>query len=270
MTSETTTPVFQNLLKDRVSNDPTAWTQVGALIDRFAAVVKGDLLCNLRGTVRAAEEASAILFCATMIAKQKNIELGFYDMINEAKGRTFGARLINWSIDHMDGEIASDLKVAWAGQHQHMSSAIEMMIRELEPVGTNVVPEQVIEWIKNHGGLGNLHMKFMNYRQAEVQREKAIKEQDRKRGAEARRLAEATEAGFDSIEAYDAHLASVVKEKREADLKSKFGQVKKRLISNGGTAKPVEGQLVIVSGGKFFALSEADEYSLLSCAASVL
>jgi hypothetical protein len=269
-----TIDVDADALPNRLTNDPAAWSQINALIARFGLVIKGELVPNLRGTVRAAEEASAILFCAAVMAKQRNIELGFMKMIGEAKGNTFGAQLINWAITQMDGEIADDLKIAWSGQHQHMSSAINMMIDTLEPLGTGLTPEQGVEWIRSHGGLGSLHMQYMSIKQAEARKAKKLKEekdQARKREETARRLTEAKLSGFDSIEEYDIYLANAEKEKREAELKSKFGLIKRRLVKGGTLVdKPSEGKLVITSSGKFYELSESDEYLLLSCIASVL
>lgn len=272
----TSAPIFRDLFRDRVSNNPIGWTAIADLLDALARLVRGAVLPNLAATVRAAEEASAILFCVILTAKRNNIELGFQQLINEASGRSFGAKLINWAIGKMDADIADDLKVAWGSLHQQMSSTVEMLIRQLEP---NIVPngppmtvEQVVDWIRRHGGIGKMHMEYMAYRRGEKQNEKVVKELDRQRGARERRLNEARQAGFDNIEAYDAHLLEVDKRQKELDLRAKFDDLKARLVSNGTLVadKPPENRLLISSGGRLYVISDEDEFSLLHCGARVL
>jgi hypothetical protein len=265
---------FQEVLRDRGANSPEAWSSLANLLDRFESIVKGDLLPNLRNTVRAAEEASAILFCTIMASKRKNIELNFKRLVDQANGKYFGTRLINWAISKMDSDIAEDLKVAWSSQHQHMSSTIEMLILELEPVGANLSVEQVVQWIRDRGGIGKLNFQFMNYCQVEAKKEAALKRQremDRERGALERRLIAAQAAGFETIEEHDAHLVKEAERQRVAGLRSKFAQIKEQLVTNGQvTTEPVDEQLLISLNGKLYVISDQDEFSLLSCAASIL
>jgi hypothetical protein len=211
-----------------------------------------------------------------LTAKRENIELGLQSLINEAPGRSFGAKLIHWAMSKMDTDIADDLKVAWGSLHQQMSSTIEMLIRHLEsnivPNGPPMTVEQVVEWIHRQGGIGKLHMAYMSERRIEKQTEKVRSEVDRANGARYRRLAEARDAGFETIEAYDAHVAETTKKQREAALRSKFEDLKKRLIANGTLVadKLPENRLLISSGGHLFLISDEDEFSLLSCGAAVL
>jgi hypothetical protein len=272
----TSAHVFGDLLRERVANSPVGWTSLAGLLDDFARIIQGRVLPNLTTTVRAAEDASAILFCAVLVTKRENIELGFQSLINEAPGRSFGAKLINWAMSKMDADIADDLKVAWGSLHQQMSSTIEMLIRQLEP---NILPhspplrmEQVVSWIQIHGGIGKLHMEYMAARRTEKQMEQANKEADRRRGAQARRLQDAQEAGYDGIEAYETALAEREKQQRETSLRSKFEALKKRLVQNGSVAadKVPENRLLITHGGNLYLISDEDEFSLLSCGAAIL
>jgi hypothetical protein len=110
-------------------------------------------------------------------------------------------------------------------------------------------------------------MAFLNYRREE----KDQRERDRLFGIHARKLIDAQEAGFETIQEHEDHVIKVREEERVLAIKSKFGQIKKMLVKNGVlTVSPMEGQILISSGGKLYVLSDEDEYTLLSCAASIL
>lgn len=266
---------FENFFRDRSSNNPAAWISIAKYFESFAKVIKGEVLPKLKVTDQAAEGACSILFCAVMIAKQENIDLSFRQMIEEAKGKTFGARLINWAMSKMDADIADDLAVSWGGIRQKMASTIEMLIRELEPnilPGTIINPVHVTAWIQKKGGIGQLHMESMRLRQTEINAEKANKERDRKFGQHERRLKQAKDAGFDTIEAYDSHIAEEAKKQRESQLREKFDEIKHRLVENGKVVigNLPENHLIIVSDGTLYCISDTDESTLLSCMASVM
>jgi hypothetical protein len=249
-----------------MSNSPETLISLAGLFENFAQVIKNETVPGLKTVVRAAEQATAILYCATLTAKRSPAEIGFQSIINEARGNGFGARLINWTMRQLDFDIAADLKVAWSGMHQHMANSLEVMFRDLEPVGVLTV-EQTADWIRTRGGLGKLSMAFLNYRREE----KDQRERDRLFGIHARKLIDAQEAGFETIQEHEDHVIKVREEERVLAIKSKFGQIKKMLVKNGVlTVSPMEGQILISSGGKLYVLSDEDEYTLLSCAASIL
>jgi hypothetical protein len=82
---------------------------------------------------------------------------------------------------------------------------------------------------------------------------------------------EAQEAGFESYELYQAHRSAQAQEEIERGLRAKFGQVKRKIIENGEVIRnPKNNQLIIASDGKLYAISSADEYWMLHCAAKVL
>lgn len=265
--------IFRELFKDRISNSPVAWVGIADLCDSFAKVLKGDLITNLTSTVRAAEEASALLFCAILTAKREHVELQFFQEVNKARGSSFGARLINFIISHSDADVADDLRTAWAGIHSQMAGTIEIMIRELEPNvahGPTLTPEQALDWIRRQGGLGALHWRWMNFRKTEKAAERFKADQDRMRGALDRRMKEANKAGFNSIDKYDVYLAEEARKRRTEDLISKFSDVRKDLIKRAKQTKNApNGKLLIMHEGSLFILNEKDEFDLLSCAASV-
>lgn len=274
------TGTFRDVFRDRLSNNPAGWTLVADFLDGGANLIKGNLIVGVEASVRTAEEVAAHLFCAYVAAKQEHIEIGFHQMVDSVTGKSFGARLINWILAKIDIDIADDLKVAWSGFHQQMSSTIEMMIKDLlddpEMQGLVTSPEQAKVWISRRGGMGKLHMEFMNYRRTESQREKGRKEADRLAGAEARRKREAEEAGFASVSAFQTHQAETARTTRERKLRNKFDELKQQLIRNGTLVEsvpddlPKDGSLLIVSQGVLYTLSDEDEYTLLSCGAAAL
>lgn len=265
--------VFRELFKERIANSPVAWVGIAEMCDNFAKVLKGDLIVNLTSTVRAAEEASAMLFCAILTAKREHVELQFFQEINKARGGSFGARLINFVVSHSDADLSDDLRTAWAGIHGQMAGTIEMMVRELEPSiahGPTLTPEQAVDWVRRNGGLGQLHWKWMNIRRHEKTVERYLADQDRKRGAYERRLKEAQAAGFDSIETHDSHIAEESKRRRASELTGRFDDVRKDLITRAKRVRvPQDGKLMFAHEGHLFVLSDKDEFDLLSCAASV-
>ena len=261
------------------TNNPVGWAHVAAHLDRFAQIVQGRVVISLTATVRAAEEAVGCLFAAVITAKRENIEYGFQGLFSEAKGRSFGAKLINWAMEKASIDIAEDLKVAWGSLHQQMSSTMEMLLRQLEPsLPTSSPPPEpssVAEYIREHGGMGKMHMTYMNYRRTEKDTEKAKREADQRRGAEQRRLEAAQAAGFKTPDEHEAAVLAEAERERHALLRSKFEILKQRLVRNGTlvtnlTPAPAGRLLITANDDKQYLISEDDEFSLLSCAAAVI
>lgn len=279
LTDDAIPHVFDDALPG--TNNPLGWAHVAAHLDRFAQIVKGGVIKNLITTIRAAEEAVGCLFAAVITAKRENIEFGFQGLfLNEnVKGRSFGAKLINWAMEKASIDIADDLKVAWGSLHQQMSSTMEMLLRQLEPSlpasSPPPEPKSIAEYIREHGGMGKMHMTYMNYRRAEKDTEKAKREADQRRGAEQRKLEAAQDAGYKTVEEYEAAVLAKAEEERQVQLRSKFEVLKARLIRNGTlvtnlTPAPVGRLLITADDGKQYIISEDDEFSLLSCAASLI
>lgn len=252
---------FRDIFGKRDSNNPHAFAKLATILENFVQVIKDDFEPGLNNTIRAAEKATALLFCAIVTAKQENIDLGFYQLIDKAKGRTTGAKLLSWTLSKMDFNLAEDLKVAWGGISQQMANSLDMMILELEPTGHVTNVDQATAWIKECGGVGKLSMAFLNW----TNKNKEQEAKDQRLGKYVRKEQEAREAGFESIIEYEAHLVEKKKEKSEIAIRAKFPTVKKKLIENGTTVvSPEDQQLLIYSDGKLYAISERDEYVLLS------
>jgi hypothetical protein len=114
---------------------------------------------------------------------------------------------------------------------------------------------------------------WMAIRRTQSIAEKSVAERQRKRGQHLEQLEAAHEAGFDTIEEHAAHEAEVTKQQQEKNLRSKFGELMKRLVENG---TPVEGvlpptdRLFVSANGVLYLLSKEDEFALLSCGAATL
>lgn len=260
---------FRDIFNTKTANSPDAWAEITVLMEDIVDVLKNEAEPALTKTVRAAERATALLYCAVVTAKRENIELVFFQLINNdpgAKGKSFGTRLLNWTLSKMNLKLADDLNVAWSGIRQHMADSLDMMIRELEHVG-HITVDQAVAWIQSRGGIGKLHMAYLSY----IAEEKAQKERDRQIGEQIRRTQQANEAGFETITEYDAHLTKKKTESLEIVRRAKFPDVKKKLVENGTiTIAPTEYQLLIFTEGKLYAISDGDEYQLLSCYASTV
>jgi len=280
--------VFQDLFRER--NEP-GWATIAALLARAGEMFQVDLLPNLTETVRNAKDTAATLFCAVLAAKREGetVYTALRQLVDDAEGRSFGARLVNFTLSRIDAEISDDLRTAWAGIKQQMTSTIELLMRQLMPTIPDysplLQPEQVVVWIDSRGGIGKLHTDFMTIRRVEKQNETARKEADRKAGQLLRQLKEA-EAFFsdnptlrpEGVEGENlirAHLtaqAALRKEQQEQLLRSKFGTLKARLVRNGSIVAdlPPDDRLLIARGGKLYLISDHDEFLLLSCEAGVL
>jgi glycyl-tRNA synthetase beta subunit len=271
------TSVFHDMLKDEIlSNNPTSAIALADLLDDFAKLFKGEFLPSLDTTLALAGKATAILFCASQVARDAQIENQFAKEVSEAKGKSFGHKLINWVISKMDPFIAERIRIAWSGIQQYMGGAVEMLIQDLAPAITPGVPmtvPQVEEWIQSRGGITKLHWEWMAIRRTQSIAEKSVAERQRKRGQHLEQLEAAHEAGFDTIEEHAAHEAEVTKQQQEKNLRSKFGELMKRLVENG---TPVEGvlpptdRLFVSANGVLYLLSKEDEFALLSCGAATL
>jgi len=265
---------------DHPSNNPEGWSAVEDQLDSTATLFTGSLLPSFTVSVRTAEEAAARLYIVVVTAKQKNIDLQLMRMVNQAPGKSFGAKLINWMMGKIDIEIARDLRTAWASYHQQMSSTIEMLIKDVldDPDYSRVVTtvEQAEKWIARQGGMGQIHMDFMSYRRNETTAEKSRKRAAYEKADQIARQQEATDAGFATFEALQAHRAEMAKKTREERVRSNFDALRQQLVRNGRMVKaipddlPPDGSLLTVWQGVLYTLSKEDEYSLLECGAEKL
>ena len=156
---------------------------------------------------------------------------------------------------------------------------MEMLLRQLEttlpPTAPPPSPESIVRYIQAHGGIGKLHMEYMNYRRAEQQNDKQRKEAQRRRGAEMERLEAARVAGYETPEEHEAALLAQAERERTALLRSKFEVLKAPLVRNGTlvtelTPAPAGRLLISAADGRQYIISAEDEFSLLSCAAAVI
>jgi len=262
--------MFSDVFRDAdvLSNNQLAWVKIAGLLDEAHKVIQGNVLPSLTTSVDMAQRASAVFFCAIVTAKQEHIDLQFDLLFDKAPGKSYSAKLINWVISKCPVTMADNVKLAWSGMHKHMCSAIEVMIRKIDPIG-GITVDEAEAWIKANGGLSKLHWQYVRLCADDKERERERAEHNARRA----HLLDAMEAGFgNDVEAYDAHLAQVERAKREETLTGKMAQFLQQLVERGTRVGelPSDTRLLIVSDGVLYQLTDADAESLLRCGASTL
>jgi hypothetical protein len=132
------------------------------------------------------EVVAAILFRRVLGAKRERVWDAFERIINDVPGRGFGAKLVNHAVSIASGDRADEYKAKYARSHMHIASAIEMLMRELEPTIAADAPlpsiDEVTVWI-NARGIEKLHFEYMRAKSSSTKSAPKAQNHDRKKKA---------------------------------------------------------------------------------------